>query len=92
VGVQGSIDGNVYGLGREGTLEGGRVRYSLAEAGPVLQYDVGERLRISASAGLFFLRRLEVEDAAGTLVEDAALARGARFGVGISWLLGEEGG
>jgi hypothetical protein len=92
IGVQGSVDGNVYGLGREGTLQGGRVRYSLAEAGPVLRYDLGHRVRISAAAGAFFLRRLEVEDADGTLIEDAALARGWRFGLAISWLLPKEGG
>jgi len=89
VGVQGRVDGNVYGLGRTGTLEGGRVRYSRADAGPAVQFDIGPRLRISASAGISFLRRLEVEDSRGLLVEDAALSSGGRIGFGLSWMVPE---
>lgn len=91
VGLQAMVDGNVYGLGREGTLEGGRVRYSLADVGPVLRWDIGQRLRVSTSAGVSLRRRLEVEDARGIEIEDAALARGWRIGVGVSWLVPEGG-
>lgn len=86
VGLQAMIDGNVYGLGREGTLEGGLVRYSLADVGPEIRYDIGARLRVSVSAGVSLRRRLEVEDDRGTQIENAALARGWRIGIGVSLL------
>jgi hypothetical protein len=89
LGVQAMIDGNVYGLGRAGTLQDGRVRYSLADVGPVIRFDPGRGLRLSASAGISFRRRLEVEDAAGRPVEDAALSQGWRMGIGLSWMLPE---
>ncbi len=91
-GLQAMVDGNVYGLGREGTLEGGLVRYSLADVGPVIRYDIGRRLRVSASVGVSLRRRLEVEDARGTQIENAALSRGWRIGFGVSWLVPEGGG
>jgi len=89
VGVRGRVDGNVYRLGRKGTLQGGRVRYSRADAGPAIQLDIGSRLRVSASAGVSFRRRLEVEDRRGLRVEDAALASGWLIGFRLSWRLPE---
>ncbi len=90
-GVQARVDGNVYALGRRGTLAGGRVRYSVADIGPVVEMEAAARLRLVVAAGLSAGRRLEVEDASGARVEDASLRTGAHVGVGFSWLVGAAG-
>lgn len=90
-GVQARVDGNVYALGRRGTLAGGRVRYSVADIGPVVEMEAAARLRLVVAAGLSAGRRLEVEDASGARVEDASLRTGAHVHVGLSRLAGATG-
>lgn len=86
-GVQATLDGNVYTLGREGLLEEGRVRYSVWEVGPRLEVALGSRLRLTVRGGISLGRRLEVEDRQGIRTEDAGLEHGASVAAGLSFVL-----
>lgn len=92
LGMRAGVDGNVYGLGREGTLQGGVVRYSVVDAGPTVDVALTTALHLALAGGVSLARRLEVEDGTGVRVEDAALRRGSHLRVGVSWrVTGEQG-
>jgi hypothetical protein len=86
VGIRARVDGNVYTLGRQGTLNGGRVRYSVVDEGPAARLRLTDALRLSLEAGISVGRRLEVEDAAGLQVEDATLRTGTHLRIGLQWV------
>lgn len=86
VGVRAGVDGNVYALGRDGTLKGGLIRYSVVDVGPEIRLALARDLRLSLAGGASLRRRLEVEDAGRTRVEDATLRRGIHLRAGLSWL------
>ncbi len=86
VGVRADLDGNVYTLGRDGTLKGGLARYSVIDVGPEIRLALTHNLRLSLVGGASLRRRLEVEDAGRARVEDATLRRGTHLRAGLSWL------
>ena len=87
VGVRAAVDGNVYRLGRRGALNDGIVRYSVIDVGPVLNVRLAGALGLELAAGASLRRRLEIEDAAGNRVQDAALRRGWHLQAAFTWWL-----
>ncbi len=78
------LDGNAYRLGRQGLLNGGTIRYSAVDLGAGLGVRLSPWIRMTARAGMSLVRRLEAVNATGLVTEDASLARGWQFGVGLT--------